>query len=236
MAVLNFVLAAVTAATLTGGPTTVNQLHDSGCVPVTWPTAGETTITYRGDGQAACQGVNATVTYDQTPGVADPVTVGEVFDLGSGSYQVDPDQFCGGHQIDVWLGDVTNLINTPSWNPAYRLITVRYPDAPCTPPTSTVVRVTPAPEPTIPEPTVPVTAPTVPAAPPTTVDTPTTTSSTPAIDLTSATVPQITDAAAVPELPYTGSGWTLRAIILGALLLVAGVSFVVVVTWKERQR
>lgn len=202
---------------------TLDSLHAAGCVPVTFPEPGANTIRYGGDGQAACKGRLATVTYDATPDdTTDAVTFGDVFDLGSGAYTIDAALYCG--QVDVWAGDVTGEINAPGWNPAHRLIVPRFP-GPCAPPTPvTAVRVTPAPvpeaTPELPPAAVPETPAETPPAPPTTVAAPT--------PPTLPGVPVVT-----VGLPVTGR--TTRVVVaLGLTLLGLGLMAVGASAWRAR--
>jgi hypothetical protein len=204
---LAFGLLTATAGALEDGqPGTLTALHETGCVPVVSLEAGTNTLTYRGDGQTACRGQKATIVYDGNTLTADLV------DLGQGSIEITPP--CGEThvQTDLFAGDITTEIHTPTWNPAWRLITVSWLDGGACqlpPATSITFQTTPAPAPTFPEPTIPTTVDEPLLPPPSTtttvVDTPTTT-----------TVTEPT-----PELPMTGNN-PLPTILLGLSLIVTG--------------
>lgn len=127
-------------------PETLDELHQTGCIPSTWPQPGPNQITNLGT-PGACDGQPATLIYDR----ADGTITTQPVDLGS-SYTVDPAELgCGRTQIDLFVGDVRDAIHTPGWNPAHKLITVNWADGTnCAPPVTTTSATTPPPPATAP--------------------------------------------------------------------------------------
>lgn len=202
---------AATAGATAPTPTdaTVDAVRATGCDPHFWLRPGTNTITYGAGGAAACAGFVVTITYDPSHGPTDTITADGPFDLGAGSFHVDPDRFCG--QVDAWAGDVRAVINTPQWNPAHRLWTARSADlGPCAP-ASTTSTTTPVVE----QPPTTTTAPLPPATTTVTViDYPPSTTTTAGIEL-------VSDVPVEESLPVTGAP-TLLIVALGATAMLIG--------------
>lgn len=201
---------------------TVAETRAAGCNPSFSIAAGVRTIR----NNQGCAGHKATLIHDRTPGVADPVDVVAVFDLGDPTFTVPAAILCG--QVDVFNDDVTAAINAEGWRAAGRLWTAvdatkGIPACDHEEEATTTVAPTTTEAPTTTTEQI-VVDDTLPPAPTTTVtyvvdDAPTTTTTTAAVELVSN--PPAADA----SLPVTGRNET-PLIVAGVALIIIGAGLV----------